>query len=124
MPGKARFPRELRLLTPKHFNFVFQQPQRASSPEVTIFGRQNELGHPRIGLTIAKKNVKRAHERNRIKRLAREYFRLHQHELPPMDFVLLVRKGVAELDNHQLTEVLGKLWRRHCRLAQNPDLAD
>ncbi|MEY0462074.1 ribonuclease P protein component, partial [Providencia rettgeri] len=25
---------------------------------------------------------------------------------------------VAELDNHQLTEVLGKLWRRHCRLAQ------
>lgn len=41
-----------------------------------------------------------------------------------MDFVVLVRKGVAELDNHQLTEVLGKLWRRHCRLAQNPDLAD
>lgn len=47
--------RELRLLTPKHFNFVFQQPQRASSPEATILGRQNELGHPRIGLTIAKK---------------------------------------------------------------------
>lgn len=115
---KLAFPRELRLLTPKHFNFVFQQPQRASSPEVTILGRQNELGHPRIGLTIAKKNVKRAHERNRIKRLAREYFRLHQHQLPAMDFVVLVRKGGAELDNHQLTEVLGKLWRRHCRLAQ------
>ncbi len=39
------------------------------------------------------KNVKRAHERNRIKRLAREYFRLHQHELPSMDFVVLVRRG-------------------------------
>ena len=37
---KLAFPRELRLLTPKHFNFVFQQPQRASSPEVTILGRQ------------------------------------------------------------------------------------
>ncbi|MCE1644756.1 ribonuclease P protein component, partial [Enterobacter hormaechei] len=58
---KLAFPRELRLLTPKHFTYVFQQPQRASSPEITILGRPNELGHPRIGLTIAKKNVKRAH---------------------------------------------------------------
>nr|WP_294101526.1 ribonuclease P protein component [Providencia sp.] len=113
------FTRELRLLTPRHFDNVFKQPQRASSPEITILGRLNELGHPRIGLTIAKKNVKRAHERNRIKRLAREYFRLHQHDLPPMDFVLLVRRGVANLDNRQITEALDKLWRRHRRLAQN-----
>ncbi|HGJ5881815.1 ribonuclease P protein component [Arsenophonus sp.] len=112
------FPRGLRLLTPRHFDYVFQQPQRASSPEITILGRLNELGYPRIGLTIAKKNVKRAHERNRIKRLMREYFRLHQHELPSMDFVILVRKGVADLDNQEITETLGKLWRRHCRLAR------
>ena len=115
---KLAFPRELRLLTPNHFNFVFQQPQRAGTPQITILGRMNTLGHPRIGLTIAKKNVKRAHERNRIKRLAREYFRLHQHELPSMDFVVLVRRGVADLDNQQITESLDKLWRRHRRLAQ------
>ncbi|QTL39879.1 ribonuclease P protein component [Xenorhabdus budapestensis] len=115
---KLAFPRELRLLTPEHFTYVFQQPQRASSAEITILGRLNELGHPRIGLTVAKKNVKRAHERNRIKRLARESFRLNQHKLPSMDFVILVRKGVAELDNRELTETLGKLWRRHSRLAR------
>ncbi|PHM25421.1 ribonuclease P protein component [Xenorhabdus budapestensis] len=106
------------MLTPEHFTYVFQQPQRASSAEITILGRLNELGHPRIGLTVAKKNVKRAHERNRIKRLARESFRLNQHKLPSMDFVILVRKGVAELDNRELTETLGKLWRRHSRLAR------
>ncbi|PHM38480.1 ribonuclease P protein component [Xenorhabdus innexi] len=106
------------MLTPEHFTYVFQQPQRASSAEITILGRLNQLGHPRIGLTVAKKNVKRAHERNRIKRLARESFRLNQHKLPSMDFVILVRKGVAELDNRELTEMLGKLWRRHCRLAR------
>ncbi|WP_340619964.1 ribonuclease P protein component [Xenorhabdus siamensis] len=115
---KLAFPRELRLLTPEHFTYVFQQPQRASSAEITILGRLNELGHPRIGITVAKKNVKRAHERNRIKRLVRESFRLNQHKLPSMDFVILVRKGVAELDNRELTETLGKLWRRHCRLAR------
>ncbi len=112
------FPRELRLLTPKHFTFVFQQPQRAGTPEITILGRSNTLGYPRIGLTVAKKHVKRAHERNRIKRLTRESFRLCQHDLPAMDFVIVAKKGIADLDNHALTGVLEKLWRRHCRLAR------
>lgn len=114
---KLAFPRELRLLTPSQFTFVFQQPQRAGTPQITILGRQNSLGHPRIGLTVAKKNVKRAHERNRIKRLTRESFRLRQHELPSMDFVVVAKKGVADLDNRALSEALEKLWRRHCRLA-------
>ncbi|NYY77659.1 ribonuclease P protein component [Escherichia coli] len=46
---------ELRLLTPSQFTFVFQQPQRAGTPQITILGRLNSLGHPRIGLTVAKK---------------------------------------------------------------------
>ncbi|ACY86383.1 RNase P protein component [Edwardsiella piscicida] len=78
----------------------------------------NSLGYPRIGLTVAKKHVKRAHERNRIKRLTRESFRLRQHSLPAMDFVVIVKKGVQELDNRALTEMLEKLWRRHCRQAR------
>ncbi|MFP3029201.1 MAG: ribonuclease P protein component [Arsenophonus sp.] len=112
------FPKKLRLLTSRHFDYVFQQSQRASSPEISILGRLNELGYPRIGLSIAKKNIKLAHKRNRIKRLTREYFRLNQHELPSMDFVILVRKSVADLDNQEITKILGKLWHHHCRLAR------
>ncbi|HAK02149.1 MAG TPA: ribonuclease P protein component, partial [Klebsiella pneumoniae] len=41
---KLAFPRELRLLTPAHFTFVFQQPLRAGTPQITILGRQNSLG--------------------------------------------------------------------------------
>lgn len=116
---KLTFARELRLLTPSDFKFVFQQPFRAGTPQITILGRLNNLGHPRIGLTIAKKYVKRAHERNRIKRLARESFRLQQHTLPAMDFIVIAKHGVAELDNQALTNILDKLWRRHRRLVQN-----
>lgn len=93
------------MLTPSQFTFVFQQPQRAGTPQITILGRLNSLGHPRIGLTVAKKNVRRAHERNRIKRLTRESFRLRQHELPAMDFVVVAKK-VADLDNRALSEAL------------------
>ena len=99
------------MLTPSQFTFVFQQPQRAGTPQITILGRLNSLGHPRIGLTVA-------NERNRIKRLTRESFRLRQHELPAMDFVVVAKKGVADLDNRALSEALEKLWRRHCRLAR------
>ncbi|WP_457914687.1 ribonuclease P protein component [Candidatus Hartigia pinicola] len=116
---KFNFTKELRLLTSKHFDAVFKKPQRAHAPEITILGFRNELGHPRIGLAIAKKNVKKAHQRNRIKRLAREYFRLHQHELPSMDFVLFVRKRVENLDNQQITELLDQLWQRHNQLVKN-----
>lgn len=105
-------------MVPEQFKYVFQQPVRASRPEINILARDNQLGMPRLGLTVAKKVLKRAHERNRIKRLCREYFRLHQHQLPAMDFVIVARKGIGELDNRTLTEILDKLWQRHRRLAQ------
>ena len=87
---KLNFSRELRLLTPTQFKNVFEQPFRASTPEITILARKNNLEHPRLGLTVAKKHLKRAHDRNRIKRLVRESFRLSQHNLPSCDFVFVV----------------------------------
>ncbi|MFB6421718.1 MAG: ribonuclease P protein component [Candidatus Malihini olakiniferum] len=117
--AKFSFPRKLRLLSPHHFTFVFQKPKQASTPQITILGRLNLLGHPRIGLSIAKKNVKHAHDRNRIKRLTRESFRLYQYTLPAMDFVVVAKKRVVDLDGYTLTEILKKLWQRHCRLDRN-----
>ena len=54
---KFNFSRELRLVTPDQFKYVFQQPQRAGTPEVTILARENNLDHPRLGLTVAKKHL-------------------------------------------------------------------
>ncbi|MGP1930915.1 MAG: ribonuclease P protein component, partial [Arsenophonus sp. ET-DL12-MAG3] len=54
-----------------------------------------------------------------IKRLAREYFRLHQYELSSMDFIVLIRKGVIYLNNKEIIKVLDKLWRQHYRLSLN-----
>lgn len=106
------------MLTPEHFKYVFQQPSRASSSEITILARQNNLEHPRLGLTVAKKHLKRAHDRNRIKRLCRESFRLAQHDLPNYDFVIVAKQGIGALNNRTLWQTLDKLWQRHIRLAQ------
>ncbi|WP_439242831.1 MULTISPECIES: ribonuclease P protein component [unclassified Lonepinella] len=115
---KLNFSRELRLLTPEHFKYVFQEPLRASAPEITILARKNSLQHPRLGLAVPKKHLKRAHDRNRIKRLSRESFRLLQHSLPDYDFVIVAKAGIGKLDNPTLTHTLDKLWQRHIRLAK------
>ncbi len=91
----AHFPRELRLLTPL-ISFVFQQPQQRALAQITILGRLNSLGHPRIGLTVAKIRRVRMNATG-LNVLTRES-RLRQHG-PAMDFVVRWRKGVADLDN-------------------------
>ncbi|STO63775.1 ribonuclease P [Haemophilus parahaemolyticus] len=62
---------------------------------MTLLARLNTAENPRLGLTVAKKHLKRAHDRNRIKRIVRESFRLKQHELPNMDFVFVAKGGLA-----------------------------
>ncbi|QIW15280.1 ribonuclease P protein component [Pasteurellaceae bacterium RH1A] len=116
--NKQNFSRELRLLAPVQFKAVFEQPLRASTPQLSLLSRPNQLNHPRLGLTVAKKNLKRAHDRNRIKRIVRESFRQKQHELPAHDFVFLTRPGIGKLDNKTLFETLEKLWQRHIRLSK------
>lgn len=113
--NKLAFSRELRLLTPEHFNFVFQQPQRAGSPHLTILARNNTLEHPRLGQAVPKKQIKLAVNRNRFKRLVRESFRLHQHSLPANDYVVIAKKSANELSNQELTSLLEKLWQRLSR---------
>lgn len=73
------------------------------------------MQHPRLGLTVAKRHVKRANQRNRIKRVIRDSFRLNQHDLPPLDIVVLVRGGVLDMDNEQLRKLVEKLWRKLSR---------
>jgi len=61
----------------------------------------NGLGHARLGLIVPKKIIATAVDRNRVKRLLREAFRLNQHMLGGIDVVARVRgrMQVAELSH-------------------------
>lgn len=111
------FNRESRLLTPGHFQSVFKKPIRFGSSHFTILVTKSTLPdesckHNRLGLAIAKKRVKLAVQRNRIKRIVRESFRLNQHELPPIDIVVMVKSGIDKLDNNEINKQLTKIWRK------------
>lgn len=117
----AAYPRQLRLLRPAQYKRVFDDARyRVSRPQLLVLANNNELGHPRLGLVVSKKSCRLANARNRLKRLLRESFRLHQQELAGLDIVVLSRRGLSELDNAAITELAAKTWTRLLRQAQPP----
>jgi len=112
------FSPEYRLLTPAQFKRVFDGATcKASGPSLLLLARENDLAHARLGLVIAKKNVRRAVDRNKVKRIARESFRQHRAELGNLDIVVLARKGVGDLDNTALHDLYQGMWRRLIKTA-------
>ena len=115
------FGRDKRLLTSRQFTAVFDSPTgKAPGKSVLLLARENGLDHPRLGLVIGKKSVKLAVERNRLKRLIRDSFRLHQEMLAGLDIVMVARKGLGDLDNPELHQQFVKLWKRLARNRPGP----
>ncbi|MGC9456617.1 MAG: ribonuclease P protein component [Halothiobacillaceae bacterium] len=99
-------------MTPKDYRKVFSARQRVSQDGLALAWCESPAARSRLGLAIAKRQVRRAHERNRIKRIAREAFRVRASHLPPIDLVLTVRGDAEHLDNHALRAGLDALMDR------------
>lgn len=79
----------------------------------------NELGHYRLGFVINKKRVALAIDRNRIKRLMREFFRIQCQSIG-IDVVMIVKRDTSKYSNEQLREELKILWeavKRYCKIS-------
>ena len=106
------FPKDKRLLTSRDFGAVFADTQfRASDRFLLVLARENQNSKSRLGLVVAKKHIRLAVARNRIKRLIRESFR-QQRQGVSMDVVVLSRKGLDQLDNVEIRQKLQQLWQR------------
>ena len=103
----AGFPPDRRLHTAAEFGRVFAEPTRSGDRYFTVLARYNGRAAARLGLTISRRAAKRAVDRNKLKRLARESFR-HQTTLPPWDFVVLARPGAARAERRVLRESLDR----------------
>lgn len=113
----APFGRERRLTDSSQFSRVFDQPFRSADRFFTVLTRCNGLGHARLGLTVARRVARRASDRNRIKRIAREVFR--QASLFPTDFVVMVRAPAVEAENAALRRSLDDHFGRLSRKASD-----
>lgn len=113
--GTFSFPKAARLLRPGDYAKVFDDVQvRIPDKHFLILATPNSLGHARIGLIFSKRNLKLAVQRNRIKRLVRESFRLNTN-LPAMDIVVLGRQGLATQPGSDVARSLEHIWQRLIR---------
>ena len=113
MGSDSRFGKSKRLLNANDYSRVFDNPDaRASHRHLLLLGKLNDGPGHRLGLVIANKNVRLAVQRNRIKRLAREFFRTLPNNEPSLDVVLLARQGRGQLDNVELSSILLQQWQK------------
>lgn len=86
---------------------------------ILFLAKLTEQPNSRLGIVVAKKKVRRAHERNRIKRLARESFRLHQPNFgSDIDIVVMPKVGIEAITNAELYQQLDFAWQKLQRLAK------
>lgn len=88
------FSKKKRLFKLKDFIFLSYYSKKYIFPEIDFYISNNNLKFPRIGISISKKYIKLAHERNKIKRIIRENFRLNQKKINCFDFLIKIKKSI------------------------------
>jgi ribonuclease P protein component len=87
--GKAR-----RLLRRREFLAVQERGARLAAREYAVLALERPAPPARLGVTVSSK-VANAVVRNRVKRWVREAFREVAGDLPPVDLVVVARRGAA-----------------------------
>ncbi|MGA1372850.1 MAG: ribonuclease P protein component [Pseudomonadales bacterium] len=99
------FPSRARLTKPSEFDRAFKAAEkRLRSGPLRVLVIRNDADCPRLGLVVGKRHLKRAVDRNRIKRVVREAFRKHRSSLPSIDVVVQL---AAAANVHQVMDAFG-----------------
>lgn len=113
MTPSLRFPPDARLHVSAEFQSVFGEGRRLSGTYFRLHARLPLEGGPtRLGVTVSKRVDKRAVVRNRLRRQARECFRLSRAALPPGDYVLLAKPEAAKAGHAAVRAELLSLFER------------
>ena len=122
---KFSFPRNARLRCRKIFDFVFSEGRKSSTRDLVMWAYVPDAkkagkkkpgiikdGNKRLGLVISKKTGG-AVQRNRLKRLLREAYRLSKNNLPDGAHIIVYPKAGCGIKNlSEAQKALSAIWAR------------
>jgi ribonuclease P protein component len=111
-PARLTLPAQRRLRRKSDFEAAYARGQRFGNGFFGVTALSNDKGWPRIGLAVAVRTVGGGVQRNRIRRIIRESFRLHQHELPAVDLIISARARAKDAARQELHASLLALWKK------------
>jgi ribonuclease P protein component len=79
--------------------------QAIKRPGLSVVLNANTIGICRLGLIVPKRVFPRAVDRNRAKRMLREWFRSHQERLGSRDILIRLTEGSLTAGNVLLAEL-------------------
>ena len=110
--GAFSFSKSEKLLNREEFVNLNRSGKRHHTRHFVLIFKKNGLSFARLGITVSKKTGN-AVQRNRIKRLIREFFRLHRDQFPKgFDIVIAAKRHAISINYSDLTEELSESLTR------------
>jgi len=109
-PLQQGLTKSLRLRSGHELREISRTGRRIRDSLFSVHTRANNLGHPRLGLTVSRRVSAKAVIRNRIKRCIRESFRRTQSTLNGLDLVVIAQPNAGAADPVALRESLQRHW--------------
>jgi ribonuclease P protein component len=107
-----KFDASRRLKTPADYRRVFADNRRVAANGFVILAAPGATKHARLGIAISRRCARTAVLRNRLKRVARESFRAVASYLPPLDIVVVCRRGNTAPRTDRLSDALTGAWEQ------------
>ena len=98
--------KSFRVKKEKDFNAIFQEGKSVANRKFVVYRLENSEQHFRVGLSVSKK-LGNAVTRNQIKRRIRHVLITHKDQIiENLDFVVIARKGVEEMNYTEIEKNL------------------
>ncbi|KKQ66912.1 MAG: hypothetical protein US86_C0002G0029 [Candidatus Daviesbacteria bacterium GW2011_GWA2_38_24] len=99
-------PKSRRLNLKTEFKSV-SSGKRIETPSLTLFIKEDNIGHPLVGIATRKKSFKKAHERNAAKRVVATSFQeLYENLKPDLKIMVMPKDVVLTLSPQQVLNEL------------------
>jgi ribonuclease P protein component len=105
-------PRNNRLSAKNDFENVYQNGKSVSTPLFKILVLKNNEEDPRFGIVVSKKVSTKANERNKVKRIIREFVRGNLRNIAKgCDYVIVVKASILHADHATIESELLKAFK-------------